>query len=293
MEYGAIDLHKKESQVRIVTETGEVLDRRIPTTRDRFTALFWGRPRLRILLEASTESEWVAQHLESLGHEVVVADPNYTPMYGQRSRRIKTDQRDVAALTDACERGIYRVVHRRSAPQRTVQSQLNVRRELTDSRTRAISLARAIIRGAGFRIRSGSKASFLDRVTALLRLRRTPYLSLSYSPTVAAIDDFCSASVMNVSQPRPFGAAVRQLREQAHITKAELQRRAGISNDTMHRLEAGDNVRIDSLERVATALNVSLARLFVSMDEPPPWWQSPEMGHLLTLWAMMQCGKGS
>ena len=29
MEYGAIDLHKKESQVRIITETSEVIDRRI------------------------------------------------------------------------------------------------------------------------------------------------------------------------------------------------------------------------------------------------------------------------
>ena len=28
MEYGAIDLHKKESQVQIVTEGGEVLDLR-------------------------------------------------------------------------------------------------------------------------------------------------------------------------------------------------------------------------------------------------------------------------
>src|SRR4029450_5021195 len=44
MEYGAIDLHKKESQVRIVTEDGEITDRRIATTRDRLTALFWGRP---------------------------------------------------------------------------------------------------------------------------------------------------------------------------------------------------------------------------------------------------------
>ena len=44
MEYGAIDLHKKESQVRIITEGGEVIDRRIPTTRDRLTALFWGAP---------------------------------------------------------------------------------------------------------------------------------------------------------------------------------------------------------------------------------------------------------
>ena len=35
MEYRAIDLHKNENQIRIVTESGEVLDRRIVTTRDR------------------------------------------------------------------------------------------------------------------------------------------------------------------------------------------------------------------------------------------------------------------
>ena len=76
MEYGAIDLHKNESQIRIVTEGGTVTDRRIATTRDRLTAMFWGRPRMRILVEASTESEWVAQHLETLGPVVGVADPD-------------------------------------------------------------------------------------------------------------------------------------------------------------------------------------------------------------------------
>jgi len=44
MEYGAIDLHKKESQVRIITEGGEVIDRRIATARDRLTTLFWVAP---------------------------------------------------------------------------------------------------------------------------------------------------------------------------------------------------------------------------------------------------------
>jgi hypothetical protein len=52
MEYGAIDLHKQESQIRLVKENGEIGDYRIATTRDRLTALFWGRPRMRILLEA-------------------------------------------------------------------------------------------------------------------------------------------------------------------------------------------------------------------------------------------------
>jgi transposase len=167
MDYGAIDLHKRESQIRIVTEAGDVIDRRITTAPDRFGSVFGGRPRMRILLEASTESEWVAQHLEGLGHEVIVADPNYAPMYGLRTRRIKTDRRDVAALTEACQRGTYRVAHRRSAHQHTIQSQLNVRKELTQARTRAISLARAITRAAGFRIRSGRAETFLTRLSAL------------------------------------------------------------------------------------------------------------------------------
>jgi transposase len=167
VEYGAIDLHKRESQIRIITADGEVIDRRILTTRDRLTAVFGSRARMRILIEASTESEWVAQHLERLEHDVIVADPNYGAMYARRSRRVKTDRRNAAALADACQHGNYRPAHRRSARQRLVQSMLNVRRELTDSRTRAISLARAITRGAGFRIRSGRTETFLDRLAAL------------------------------------------------------------------------------------------------------------------------------
>jgi len=185
LEYGAIDLHKNERQIRIVTEGGTVTDRRIATTRDRLTAMFWGRPRMRILVEASTESEWVAQHLETLGHEVVVADPNFSAMYGHRSRRIKTDRRDVAALADACQHGVYRAVHRRSIAQRTVQAQLTIRRELTDARTRAISIVRAMVRGAGCRIRSGSTDTFLTRLAAV---EVSPVMHTTLSPLRSRID---------------------------------------------------------------------------------------------------------
>jgi transposase len=167
MEYGAIDLHKKESQIRIVTDSGEMIDRRIATTRERLTHVFWGRPRMRILIEASTESEWVAQHLEQMGHDVIVADPNYAPMYGHRSRRITTDRRDVAALAEACRQGTYHLAHRRSARQHGVQCQLTVRQALTQARTRTISLVRAMTRAEGLRIRSGSAETFLTRLAAI------------------------------------------------------------------------------------------------------------------------------
>src|SRR4029453_8380166 len=120
MVYGAIDLHSKESEIRIVTAEGEVvLHRRVATRRDTLSAVFAARPRMRILLESGTESEWVARHLESLGHEVIGAGPKYAPLYGQRTRRIKTDRRDVMALGDANRRGIFRVAHRVSSVQRT------------------------------------------------------------------------------------------------------------------------------------------------------------------------------
>src|SRR5215211_2487044 len=94
MDYIGIDLHKTSSQVCILTEDGELIERRIKTDRESFDKLFAERPPARILVEASTESEWCARHLEGLGHEVIVADPNFAPMYATRDRRIKTDKRD-------------------------------------------------------------------------------------------------------------------------------------------------------------------------------------------------------
>ena len=57
MDHVGIDLHQRESQICIETELGEVIEKRIRTERERFEAVFGGRPRAKILLEAMTESE--------------------------------------------------------------------------------------------------------------------------------------------------------------------------------------------------------------------------------------------
>jgi transposase len=94
MDHIGIDLHKNQSQLCILTEDGELIEKRIGTTRPRFAAELGNRAKARIFVEASTESEWVARCLEELGHEVIVADPNFTPMYASRTRKVKTDRRD-------------------------------------------------------------------------------------------------------------------------------------------------------------------------------------------------------
>ena len=108
MDHIGIDVHKKESQICILAEGGELMERRIPTQPRRFAEELGARPHARILLESSTESEWVARCLEGLGHEVVVADPNFAPMYATRTRKVKTDRRDARALAEACVLGAYR-----------------------------------------------------------------------------------------------------------------------------------------------------------------------------------------
>ncbi|HKG99385.1 MAG TPA: IS110 family transposase [Bradyrhizobium sp.] len=184
MEYGAIDLHARSSWIRIVTADGApVLEQRVRTTREGFAAVFAGRSAVRVLVESSTESEWVAQTIEGYGHEVIVASPTYALMYGHRDPQIKTDRRDVRALAEACRLGIYRRAHRVSAGQRQHRRELRVREQLVRTRTQLINLVRAQLRQEGLRLPTGASHTVPRRyatvaVSETLRAALAPVLTL-------------------------------------------------------------------------------------------------------------------
>ena len=182
MEIIGLDLHQRESQLSSKADDGTITDRRIVTSRDRLTAVFGDRPRARILLEASTESEWVARHLESLGHEVIVADPNFAPMYATRSRRTKTDKRDARALMDACETGAYRPAHRLADGRRHMRAELAVRDVLVRTRTRYASLAKSLVRREGLRVPASDSRVVPAKITALAL---SPTLQAELAPLLA------------------------------------------------------------------------------------------------------------
>jgi len=184
MEHIGVDVHKMQSQICILGDEGEVIEQRIRTDRRRFAAVLGSRSRARVLLEASTESEWVAQSIERLGHEVIVADPNYALMYATRNRRVKTDRRDARVLAEACRLGAYRRAHRRSATRRQVQAALIVREALVRSRSRYISVVRTLVRREGLRVGTGSTAKFLDRLD---RVVLPPALAAELAPVRAVL----------------------------------------------------------------------------------------------------------
>ena len=184
MEHIGIDVHKRECQVCILTESGEVLERRIRTERGRMEELLGRRERAKILLEASTESEWVARCLEQMGHEVVVADPNFAAMYATRSRRVKTDKRDARTLAEACKLGAYRPSYRVTDARRHIRAQLAVRDSLVKSRARHIILCGALIRAAGLRVGSGGPHTFVQRVE---RVQMPGELKAQVAPLLAVM----------------------------------------------------------------------------------------------------------
>src|SRR5260370_42620679 len=71
------------------------------------------------------------------------------------------------ALAEACLLGAYRPAHRLSDPQRHVRGRLGVRDALVHTRTRYISVIRALIRQYGYHVPSGSAGSFTDRLRSL------------------------------------------------------------------------------------------------------------------------------
>ncbi len=237
MDTIGLDLHKRESQLCELTEAGEIVERRLVTSRERFAAVLGDRPRARILLEASTESEWVARHLESLGHEVVVADPNFAPMYATRRRGVKTDRRDARTLAEACRLGAYRAIHRASAAQRHVRAQLAVRDALIRTRTRYVSVVRALTRRDGLRLASGGP-QHLEAKLAPLPL--APALQAEIAPLRVVLEplnaqiDYADAQLAATAAGDPLFARLRtgaggSARRAAHGCARCWSRRAGAS----------------------------------------------------------------
>jgi len=184
MDFIGYDLGKVSSQVCIITEDGELIERRIRTDREHIHELLGSRPPARVLIESSTESEWVARYIEGLGPEVIVADPNFASMYATRSRKVKTDKRDARTLAEACRLGAYRPAHRISDRQRLVRAQLAVRDTMVRTRARYTILIATLLSREGLRVATGHPSAFLKR---LARVTLPEELREEVEPLVALL----------------------------------------------------------------------------------------------------------
>lgn len=181
MQIIGMDVHKSKCSLCVQDETGKLLfEKTILTTRERLTEVMAPLSPARVLMESSTTAQWVSRHLEMLGLEVIVANPNFAPMYATLDTKVKTDRRDARALADALRMGAYRRAHRLSDERQRVREVLAARDMLVAQRGQMVVLVRAQCEKLGVRLVRCEAEAFWRRVRpdipALLRPSVRPLL---------------------------------------------------------------------------------------------------------------------
>jgi transposase len=165
MQHVAIDLGGRESQVCVRHPDGTIVDeRKVPTRRLPEVVKTW--PESRIVMETAAEAFAIATAARQHGHEVRIVPATLVRTLGVGARGIKNDQRDARTLSEASCRIELPSVHIPSPASRELKSLCGTRDVLIASRTMMINNVRGWMRTQLWRLRSGSTATFPDRVRA-------------------------------------------------------------------------------------------------------------------------------
>lgn len=160
-----IDLGDRFSWVFVVSnETGEVLgNQRVRTRVQDFETLLAGLPRMRVVLETGTHSNWVARLAQRCGHETVVAHARCLRMVYENPR--KSDEVDARMLAElgSTHPHLLHPVRVRTAETSAHLAVLRARDSLVRTRTRLVCSARGLTKSLGYRLPSCSSKCFARR----------------------------------------------------------------------------------------------------------------------------------
>jgi transposase len=148
-----VDLGDKSSRYCVLDSEGVVkLERGVATTRQGFSQAFAKMARSRIALEVGTHSPWVSRLLESLGHEVIVANARRVRLISESSGKDdRMDARTLARLARADPALLYPIRHRGEQAQQHL-AMIKARAGLVDGRTALVNTARGLTKPFGERI---------------------------------------------------------------------------------------------------------------------------------------------
>ena len=148
-----LDLGDKASRFCVLGEGGAVKSEgSVATTRKAMTVAFAGMERCRIAIEVGTHSPWLSRLLQSLGHEVVVANPRQVKLIGASSR--KNDRMDARTLARLAriDPELLRPIRHRSEKAQADLMVIRVRAELVEARTSLVNSARGLTKAMGERL---------------------------------------------------------------------------------------------------------------------------------------------
>jgi transposase len=159
-----IDLGDRDSAYCVLGSDGSILEQgSVQMDRAAIEKLFGGGQAGRAVIEASSQSQWVARFLIQLGHEVIVANPRQVHLISKSDR--KSDRNDALLLArlGRFDPELLRPTSTRSEASAAVRALLRARNQLVATRTRLVNLVRFEGKVVGVRIPTCSAESFHRR----------------------------------------------------------------------------------------------------------------------------------
>jgi len=209
-----LDLGDKVSRTCEIDAAGKIVKTAaVATTPGAIERYFGGRPRCRVVLEASTHSPWVSRQLEELGHEAVVA--NSSEVYGKGRRKRRNDRLDAEFLARQGRADVellHPIQHRSEEAQQDLEL-LRARDQLVQARTKLINHVRGTVKSLGGRIRKCSAEAFAKQAAQQLPEALRPCLSalLEVIADLTKRIDAMEAQVKQVAEAHPEAIHLQQV----------------------------------------------------------------------------------
>jgi transposase len=167
--YAGLDVSLEETTICVVDETGRIVrEARAASEPQALIAALQdaGLPLQRIGLEACSLTAWLHDELRSAGLPATCIETRQANA-AMKTMPNKTDRNDARALAQIMRTGWYRQVHVKSRQCRLWRSLLVARRTVLNEMRSIENVVRAILREAGLKLGTPSRAAFAARVRDL------------------------------------------------------------------------------------------------------------------------------
>ena len=183
-----IDLGDKSHAICVIDKAGEIVDQRsITNHRDSLRRLSNKYPKARIAMEVGSHSPWTSRFLQTLGHEVLVANPRkLRAIYTSTRKSDQTDAYMIARLARVDPTLLHPIEHSSEQAQRDLL-QVKLRDNLVRQRVDIISSVRFTLKSMGVKIASPNTACFAKGCRKSLK-EIDPVLLASCEPSLRVID---------------------------------------------------------------------------------------------------------
>lgn len=183
-----IDLGDKKHTFCVLNSRGEAIDESAcANTREALQKLSTSHPKARIILEVGMQSPWISRYLQSLGHEVIVANARKVRAIYQNERKSDAvDARMLARIGRMDPSLLHPISHRSEQHQRHLL-QIKLRDTLVRQRVNITTSVRFILKSLGLRLLSPSTSAFAKYARTHLEEKEAGVLPI-IEPTLQVLD---------------------------------------------------------------------------------------------------------